>query len=59
MKMRRTQIYFGERLYDRLLLLSRERGITLSGLIREILSEYLNHLTTCSRLEKERLGNGS
>ena len=41
MKMRRMQIYFDKRLYEQLKLLSRERGVTLSGLIREILWEYL------------------
>ena len=58
MKMRRTQIYFDKRLYEQLNLLSRERGVTLSGLIREILWEYLNHLSIWKRLDSDRLSNG-
>ena len=58
MKMRRTQLYFDKRLYEQLKLLSRERGITLSGLIREILWEYLTKLTIRNRLDRERLSNG-
>ena len=58
MKMRRMQIYFDKRLYEQLKLLSRERGVTLSGLIREILWEYLTKLTIRSRLDRERLSNG-
>jgi len=58
MKMRRMQIYFDKRLYEQLKLLSRERGVTLSGLIREILWEYLTKLTIRNRLDRERLSNG-
>ena len=53
MKMRRTQLYFDKRLYEQLKLLSRERGVTLSGLIREILWEYLTKLTIRNRLDNE------